>query len=87
MKYEIETDQGVSDVTNIRAEIDQNRGKAQEHSKYAIIIAPSVRKHTDASCHVSGRGHLQKIPTRKTALFGQETEADIRKEIPSNYNR
>jgi len=65
VKYEAKADQGAGDATNIRVEIDQVRGKAQKHPKYAIIIAPSEGKHTDVSCHVSG-SYSQKTLTRKT---------------------
>jgi len=77
VKYEAETDQGVGDAMGVGIEIDQDRGKAQKHSKCAIIIALSVRKHTDASCHVSGRSHLQKKPQhgKLIASFGQRTKA------------
>jgi len=51
-----------------------------------------VRKFTIVSCHVSGRGHSQKTPTRKTNCVVQSKDGRRRRkyiplDIPSNSNR
>jgi len=65
-KHKTEIDQGVGDAARTRGEADQDRGKAQEYPDCAIIIAHSVKKHTDIYCLVNGRDLSRKIPIRKT---------------------
>jgi len=56
---------------NMCVGIDQDPGKMQEHPRCAIIITFLVKKHIDASYHVSGRSHSRRTPARKTSCVVQ----------------